>query len=42
MYADNKKIRIVYKIIETKIIVEVVSVGKREDMQVYKKASQRV
>jgi len=42
MYADNKKIRIVYRIIDDKIIIEVVAVGKRNDMEVYDKASKRV
>ena len=42
MYVDNKKIRIVYRIIDDKIVVEVVAIGKREDMQVYKNASQRL
>ncbi|MDF1879197.1 type II toxin-antitoxin system RelE/ParE family toxin [Sulfurimonas sp. SAG-AH-194-C20] len=42
MYADGKKIRIVYKIVEEKIIIEVVALGKRDEMEVYKKASQRV
>ena len=41
MYVDKKKIRIVYHIIEEKIVVEVVAVGKRNDMEVYKKASER-
>ena len=42
MYADNKKIRIVYKIVEDRIIIEVIAVGKRNEMEVYKKASKRV
>ena len=42
MYADSKKIRIVYKIVEDKIIIEVIAVGKRNEMEVYKKASKRV
>lgn len=42
MYADNKKIRIVYKIVKDKIIIEVIAVGKRNEMEVYKKASKRV
>ncbi len=42
MYADNKQIRIVYKIVEEQIIIEVVALGKRNEMEVYKKASQRV
>ena len=31
MYADNKQIRIVYKIVEEKIIIEVVALGKRDE-----------
>ena len=42
MYADNKQIRIVYKIVEEQIIIEVIALGKRDEMEVYKKASQRV
>ena len=42
MYADQKKIRIVYTIVEDQIIVEVVAIGKRDDMEVYKKASERI
>ncbi|MCF6309381.1 MAG: hypothetical protein L3J19_02740 [Sulfurimonas sp.] len=42
MYADSKKIRIVYKMIEDTIIIEVVAVGKRDNMEVYDKASKRL
>jgi len=42
MYVDNKRIRIVYKIVEEKIIVEVVAVGKRDEMEVYRKAFERI
>ncbi len=41
MYVDKKKIRIVYSIVEEKVIVEVIAVGKREDMAVYQKANER-
>ncbi len=41
LYVDKKKIRIVYRILEDKILVEVVAVGKREDMKVYKNAFKR-
>jgi mRNA interferase RelE/StbE len=41
LYVDKKKIRIVYTIYEEIITVEVVAVGKREDMAVYKKAWER-
>ena len=42
LYVDKKKIRIVYTIYEEKIVVEVVAVGKREDMRVYAKANKRL
>lgn len=42
MYVDKKRIRIVYQIIEDKIVVEVIAIGKRDDMEVYAKASLRV
>ena len=42
MYVDNKKIRIVYRIEEQRIVVEVIALGKRDEMEVYKKAAQRL
>ena len=42
MYADKKQIRIVYKIIDKTIVVEVIAVGKRDEMEVYAKASKRL
>ena len=42
MYVDKKKIRIVYTILEEIITVEVVAVGKRDDMAVYGKADSRI
>ena len=42
LYVDNKKIRIVYKIIDKAIKVFIVAVGKRDNMQVYKKAAKRI
>ena len=41
MYVDKKKVRIVYTIREEIITVEVIAVGKRDDMAVYEKASER-
>lgn len=41
VYVDKKKVRIVYKIIEEKIVIYVIAVGKRSDMEVYEKASKR-
>ena len=41
LYVDNKKIRIVYRIEEERIVVEVIAVGKRENMKVYEEAERR-
>ena len=42
IYFNNKKYRIVYEIVESEILIYIVAIGKREDMEVYKKASNRV
>ena len=42
LYAAQKGIRIVYRIIEQKVIVEVVAIGKREDMSVYQTSLKRI
>jgi len=42
MYADRKRIRIVYRVVEQQIVVEIVAIGKRDEMEVYKNASERV
>lgn len=42
MYVDNKRVRIVYRIIEDKIVVEVIAIGDRDEMSVYENAAQRV
>ncbi len=42
VYVDNKKVRIVYKIIDEKIEIFVVAIGKRDNMKVYKKALKRI
>jgi len=39
MYADKKKIRIVYTILEDEIIIEVIAIGKRDELEDYKKAA---
>ncbi|MDO8454147.1 MAG: hypothetical protein Q7S59_06205 [Sulfurimonas sp.] len=41
-YVNNKRVRIVYKIIENKIEVFVIAVGKRDSMEVYKKTANRI
>jgi len=42
VYVDKKRVRIVYEIIEDKLVVKTIAIGKRSDMEVYKKASQRI
>jgi mRNA interferase RelE/StbE len=42
LYAAKKAIRIVYRIIEQAIVVEVVAIGKREDLAVYREALNRL
>ncbi len=41
MYAYKKKIRIVYRIIEDKLCIFIIAVGKREDLDVYQSAFER-
>jgi len=39
MYVAKKQIRIVYEIVENIIVVKVLAIGKRKDMEVYNKLS---
>lgn len=41
LYAAKKDIRIVYRIIEQEEIVEVVAIGKREELAVYRTSRKR-
>jgi mRNA interferase RelE/StbE len=42
LYAARKAIRIIYRIVELEVLVEVVAIGKREDMAVYREAVRRL
>lgn len=42
LYAAKKSIRIVYRIIEDEILVEVVGIGKRADFEVYAEVARRL
>ena len=42
MYACKKQIRIVYSVVENVLFVNIIAIGKREDMEFYKTASERV
>ena len=42
MYVCKKQIRIVYSVVENVLLVNIIAIGKREKMGVYKTASERV
>jgi mRNA interferase RelE/StbE len=42
LYASNKKIRIVYTIQEELILVQIIAIGRREGLEVYEDASNRI
>lgn len=42
LYAVKKSIRIIYTVKEEKIMVEVITIGKREDLAAYKEAHARI
>ena len=42
MYANRKKIRIVYKITDEKLIIYIISIGKRDIGIVYEEAFKRI
>ena len=42
MYACKKQIRIVYSVVENVLLVNIIAIGKREDMEVYATAAERL
>ena len=42
MYACKRQVRIVYSVVENVLLVNIIAIGKREDLEVYESASQRV
>lgn len=42
IYLAKKKVRIVYKIIDEELVIYVIAIGHREDMEVYQEAVKRV
>ncbi|MCI6545776.1 MAG: hypothetical protein MR494_05165 [Spirochaetia bacterium] len=42
MYACKKQIRIVYSVVENVLLVNIIAIGKREELEVNKMASERV
>ena len=42
LYVDRKKIRIVYKIVDQKVLIKIIAIGKREEMAAYQNAFDRI
>ena len=42
LYVDKKRIRVIYKFAEEKVVVQIIAVGKRESLKVYKNAAKRI
>ena len=42
IYVAKKKVRIIYEVIDDELIIYTIAIGKRDDMEVYKKAASRV
>jgi mRNA interferase RelE/StbE len=42
LYAAKKSIRIVYRVFENTLVVEVIGIGKRADLEVYAEAARRL
>ena len=42
LYATKKQIRIIYEIVADEIVVHVIAIGKREEMEAYKEALKRI
>lgn len=42
VYFSNKKYRIIYEILENKILIHIIAIGKQENIDVYKKANERI
>jgi mRNA interferase RelE/StbE len=42
VYVAKKQVRIVYEIVNEVLIVHIIAIGKREDMEVYKQSKQRL
>lgn len=41
MYVCKKQLRIVYSIVDEKLLVNIIAIGKRNDMEVYETANKR-
>jgi len=41
LYADKKRLRIVYRCVGEEVVVEIVAIGPRENLKVYQEAEKR-
>jgi mRNA interferase RelE/StbE len=41
VYFDKKRYRIVYEVLEKEIVIHIIAIGKRDNMEVYKKVHDR-
>lgn len=42
MYFDSKRYRVVYQVLEEEVIIHLIAIGKRDKMEVYEKAGERI
>ena len=42
VYVAKKRVRIVYEIQDDELLIYIIAIGKRNDMEVYKKANERL
>ena len=42
VYVAKKRVRIVYEIQDDELLIYTIAIGKRNDMEVYKKANERL
>ena len=42
MYFDHKRYRVVYQVLEEEILIHLIAIGKRDKMEVYEKAGERI
>lgn len=41
LYADKKRLRIVYRCVGDELDIEIIAIGRREELEVYRKAEKR-
>ena len=41
LYVDRKRLRIVYRCVGEELVVEIIAIGRREELDVYRKAETR-